>query len=144
MNAQRQFARELAEHAIAFNDAATRLSRTTPFLFHPTFYCVLHSIELALKSHLAGAGYSRRRLSSKALGHNLGALLEAALVDPALADSNLNAFDRKAITWGAKDYSAKCFEYPEFMVSTHPIGKWLLIARKIIDSAERALGAMAV
>jgi hypothetical protein len=48
-------------------------------------------------------------------------------------------FDRKAIVWGGKDYSKKCFEYPEFMVSTHPIGKWLQIARKLTRNAESVI-----
>jgi len=57
---------------------------------------------------------------------------KAASKEGTLDKSALDAFDRKAIAWGGKDYSEKCFEYPEFMVSTHPIGKWLLIARKLI------------
>jgi hypothetical protein len=70
------------------------------------------------------------------LGHDLSALLEAATKEGTLDNSGLDTFDRKAISWGGKDYSKKCFEYPEFMVSTHPIGKWLLIARKLIKSAQ--------
>ena len=142
MNPQR-LAQEFLTHAVEFRDAAKRLASASPFLFHPTFYCVLHAIELALKSHLAAVGYSKRNLASKALGHNLGGLLKAALESGALGHSTLDKFDRKAITWGAKDYSAKCFEYPEFMVSTHPIEKWLLIARKIIHSAENDARARA-
>jgi hypothetical protein len=78
-------------------------------------------------------------LRSKALGHDLGALLQAATKEGTLDRSGLNAFDRKAISWGGKDYSKKCFEYPEFMVSTHPIGKWLLIATKLIKSAQNLI-----
>jgi hypothetical protein len=136
LNASKQLAKDFLRHAVEFRDAALRLHDHKPFLFHPTFYCVLHSIELALKAHLAQTGFSKRTLSSKALGHNLGALLTAASRERVLDKSRLDALDRKAIAWGAKDYSKKCFEYPEFMVSTHPIRKWLLIARKLVGSAQ--------
>jgi hypothetical protein len=133
-------AQELLRHAIVFRDAAVRLSDRKPFLFQPTFYCVLHSIELALKAHLAHAGFRQRELASRGLGHDLDALLQAATKEGCLDRSNLDAFDRKAISWGGKDYSKKCFEYPESMVSTHPIGRWLLIGRKLIKNAALLIG----
>ena len=135
MSAPRRLAQDFLQHSVEFRDAAARLYDRKPFLFNPTFYCVLHSIELALKAHLAYAGFRPSELRSKTLGHNLDALLQAASREGTLDKSALDAFDRKAIAWGGKDYSKKSFEYPEFMVSTHPIGKWLLIARKLINSA---------
>ena len=136
MTPSTRLAQEFLRHAMEFRDAAVRLYDCKPFLFHPTFYCALHSIELALKAHLAHAGFGPRKLASRALGHDLRALLEAATTKGTLENSDLDAFDRKAISWRGKDYSKKCFEYPEFMVSTHRIGKWLLIARKLIKSAD--------
>jgi hypothetical protein len=139
MTASPLSAHDFLRHAVEFHDAAVRLHERRPFLFHPTFYCVLHSIELALKAHLAHAGFARSKLASKALGHNLAALLKAASDAGTLDASSLDMFDRKAIVWGGKDYSKKCFEYPEFMVSTHPIGKWLQIARKLTRNAESVI-----
>jgi hypothetical protein len=136
LNASSTLAKNFLRDALEFRDAAVRLYDRKPFLFHPTFYCVLHSIELALKAHLAYAGFSQRKLASKTFGHDLAALLKAATSEGALDQSTLDTFDRKAIAWGGKDCSKKCFEYPEFMVSTHPIGKWLFIARKLISSAQ--------
>jgi hypothetical protein len=135
-SAPTRLALEFLRHAGEFQDAADRLCKCKPFLFHPTFYCALHSIELALKAHLAYAGFRLSELRSKTLGHDLGALLQAASRKGILDKSTLDTFDRKAISWGGKDYSKKCFEYPEFMVSTYPIGRWLLIARKLIRSDE--------
>ena len=123
-------------YAKEFLDAATRLQKPKPFLRHPTFYCVLHCIELSLKAHLAHAGFTRRKLASKAYGHNLAELLNAADANGSLHKASLDAFDRKAMRFGAEDYAKKSFEYPEFMVSTYPIGKWLRIARKLVRSAE--------
>ena len=50
-------AQEFLGHAVEFVDAAERLRKAKPFLCHPTFYCVLHGIDRALKSHLTAAGY---------------------------------------------------------------------------------------
>src|SRR6266496_1360218 len=127
MSGPTRLARDFLQHSVEFRDAAARLYDHKPFLFHPTFYCVLHSIELALKSHLAYAGFGLSELRSRTLGHDLDALLQAASKEGTLDKSALDVFDRKAISWGGKDYSKKCFEYAEFMVSTHRIGKWLLI-----------------
>src|SRR5438552_2304104 len=124
MSTHRTLATEFLKHAKEFQDAAKRLSTTKPFLYHPTFYCVLHSIELSLKAHLALSGFPKRCL--KLLGHDLGAIVSEA--HKAQAIPFLDSFARKAIKWGGKDYSKKCFEYPELMVSTHPIGRWLEIA----------------
>jgi len=141
MTASTRLAQEFLQHALKFRDAALYLCDHKPFLFHPTFYCALHSIELALKAHLAYAGFGSSKLRSKPLGHDLDALLKAATKEGTLDKSGLDAFDRKAISWGGRDYSKKCFEYPEFMVSTHRIGKWLLIARKLIKSAQNLVAA---
>lgn len=141
MKPSTRLAQEFLRHAMEFRDAAVRLYNCKPFLFHPTFYCALHSIELALKAHLAHAGFGPRKLASRALGHDLSALLETATTEGTLDNADLDAFDRKAISWGGKNYSKKCFEYPEFMISTHPIGKWLLIARKLIKSAQDLITA---
>jgi len=136
MKASTRLAQEFLRHALEFRDAADRLwDRKQRFLFHPTFYCALHCIELALKAHLAYAGFGLQKLRSRTLGHDLDALLQAAMKEGTLEKSGLNTSDRRAISWGGKDYSKKCFEYPEFMVSTHRIGTWLLIARKLIKSA---------
>jgi hypothetical protein len=142
MRASTRLAQEFLRHAVEFRDAADRLwDRRQRFLFHATFYCALHSIELALKAHLAHVGFGLRKLRSKTLGHNLDALLQAATKQGTLGNSGLDTFDRKAISWGGKDYSKKCFEYPEFVVSTHRIGKWLSIAGKLIKSAQKLIAS---
>jgi len=141
MSASSILAYEFLRHAKEFLDAAARLKEGKPFLSHPTFYCVLHSIELSLKTHLAHAGFARAKLASKAYGHNLAELLKAADASGTLGRSSLNAFDRRAIVFGAEDYAKKCFEYPEFMVSTYSIGKWLCIARKLTGSAESVISS---
>ncbi len=76
-------------YAKEFLDAATRLQKPKPFLRHPTFYCVLHCIELSLKAHLAHAGFTRRKLASKAYGHNLAELLNAADANGSLHKASL-------------------------------------------------------
>jgi hypothetical protein len=136
MTSSLRLAQDFVRHAVQFREAAARLYDRKPFLSHPTFYCVLHSIELALKAHLAYAGFELSESRSRTLGHDLDALLRAASREGTLDKSTLDPFDRKAISWGGKDYSKKCFEYPEFMVSTHPIGKWILIARKLTKSGQ--------
>jgi hypothetical protein len=133
---QRLLAQEFLAHAVEFVDAAERLWRKKPFLFHPTFYCVLHGVELALKSHLAAAGYSKRQLASKALGHSLASLLTNALKSDGSLQTRLNARDQRAIKIGAKSYFKKRFEYPELSVTTLPIGQWIQIARKLIQCAD--------
>ena len=125
-----QFLRYASEYCHA---AHHLLHDITPFLFHPTFYCALHAIELSLKASLALAGVSRRRLASKTLGHDLEALLKEAIGCHALGSSVLNRQEQRIVARGGKHYSAKCFEYPEFMVSTHAIGEWLFIANKLIE-----------
>jgi len=84
-----------------------------------------------LKAHLALSGFSKRRLASRALGHDLGALVSEAYIANAIPFLDPHA--RKAICFGAEDYSKKCFEYPEFMVSTLPVNRWLQIAEKLIE-----------
>jgi hypothetical protein len=73
MSTQKQDAQAFLDHAVVFQTAAERLVPTRPFLFHPSFYLVLHSNELGLKAHLRLAGISVSSLRSRALGHNLGA-----------------------------------------------------------------------
>lgn len=134
MKAHSDLAREFIQHAEEFRQAAERLHSRMPFLYHPTFYMALHSIELGLKAYLAGAGVGKRRLASRDFGHDLGALVAEA--HDAGAIPFLNAHDRKMITYGGKNYSKKCFEYPEFMVSTLPIGQWLRIAEALTSNAK--------
>jgi len=112
MSAPRRLARDFLQHSVEFRDAAARLHDRKPFLFHPTFYCVLHSIELALKAHPAYAGFGLSELRSKTLGHDLDALLQAASREGTLDKSALDAFDRKTIAWGGKDYSKNASNTP--------------------------------
>ena len=134
MNALHKLAQGLLRHADEFRRAAERLSAEEPFLYHPTFYTVLHSIELGLKTHLALVGYTKKQLASKALGHNLGALVSEGHKSGAIPF--LDAPSRRAITTNGKSYSEKCFEYPEFMVSTLPIGRWLRFAELLTSQAQ--------
>jgi hypothetical protein len=60
---------------------------------------VLHSIELALKAHLAHAGLGKRELAAKKLGHNLAALVKMT-TETATLSAIVDARDRKAIAWG--------------------------------------------
>src|SRR5204863_7319043 len=102
-------------HAVEFVDACERLHDRKPFLFHPTFYCVLHGIELALKSHLAAAGYTMSRLAKRSLGHNLSSLLTEALKCSDSLRTRLDGRGQRAIKIGSRSYAGKCFEYPEFL-----------------------------
>ena len=64
---QNRLASDFLDHAVEFARASERLASKKPFLLRPTFYCPLHAIELALKSHLAAAGYTKSRLSRRLL-----------------------------------------------------------------------------
>jgi hypothetical protein len=127
-------AEEFVDHSVEFLEAAKKLKVSKPFLFKPTFYCAIHSIELALKGHLIHQKFSPEKLRRRAFGHNIDNLLEQALIDGALDDSVINFHDQKAIKWGSDYYAGKCFEYPELMYSTHPIGKWIMISEKLIKN----------
>jgi HEPN domain-containing protein len=132
-------ANNLLDHAKEFRAAARSLAKSKPFIFHPTFYCAIHSVELAIKAHLALAGLSKKMLSSKALGHNLAALLKEAerqnIQDALLLDSH----ESKNISLGSRAYSGKCFEYPEILYSTFPIDIWLDWADRVIVGFEKKL-----
>jgi hypothetical protein len=139
---QQQLAEVFLVKAHEFVNASERLWRDrkdSPFLFSPTFYCVLHGIELALKSLLAAGGYSKSQLASKTLGHDLGSLLSDALKSSSRLRTQLNVIDQRTIRTGAKSYSRKCFEYPEFRITTAAIGGWFKIAEKILWCADREL-----
>lgn len=123
-------------HATQYLDAARRLSKTEPFIYKPTFYCAIHSVELSLKGHLLHQGYSIKALRRQEFGHNIDRLLEQGLKDGAIDESILDVFYQRAVTRGSDDYSAKCFEYPEIMYSTYPIGKWLSIAEVLANSLQ--------
>lgn len=120
------------DHSTQFLHAARRLSSSSPFLFKPTFYCAIHAVELALKGHLVHQGFSAANLRRREFGHNIDRLLEQALADGAVDDGVIDYFDQQAIEWGSEDYASKCFEYPEHMYSTYPIGKWIEIAENLI------------
>src|SRR6266540_5806982 len=80
MTAQEQrLANEFLDYAVEFAAASERLHAHKPYLLHPTFYCAIHSVELALKSYLAAHGFTKSCLASRAFGHNLSHLLAAAL-----------------------------------------------------------------
>lgn len=119
------------DHSTQFLNAARRLSQGKPFLFKPTFYCAIHSIELALKGHLAHKGFTAAHLRHREFGHNIDRLLEEAIADGSVDNQIVNFFDQQAIKWGSEDYAGKCFEYPELMYSTYPIGKWIRIAENL-------------
>jgi hypothetical protein len=120
------------DHSIEFLEAAKKLNGSEPFLFKPTFYCAIHSIELALKGHLMHQKFSSEKLRQREYGHKIDKLLEQALTDGALDNSVINFYDQKAIKYGSDYYAGKCFEYPEPMHSTYPIGRWIMIAEKLI------------
>jgi hypothetical protein len=125
-----------AGHSSEYLQAARRLTTSQPFLFHPTFYCALHAIELALKAHLALLGYSPDDLRQRRFGHNLEQLLRTAADEGGIDDSVIDYFDAKAVEWGSTDYQRKCFEYPEPMVSSLPIGRWCQIGEKLLSAAK--------
>ena len=135
-------AEEFLDHSIQFCDAAQRLIKGKPFIFKPTFYCAIHSIELALKGHLVLSGFTASNLRNREYGHNISRLLDKAIVDEAVDEKVVDFFDQQAIKWGSEDYAGKCFEYPETMYSTYPIGKWTLIAEKLIFNLEEKLISM--
>jgi hypothetical protein len=120
------------DHSIEFLEAAKKLNGCKPFLFKPTFYCAIHSIELALKGHLIHQKFSPVKLGHREFGHKIDKLLEQAITNGALDNSVINSYDQKAIKWGSEHYAGKCFEYPEPMHSTYPIGRWIMIAEKLI------------
>jgi hypothetical protein len=132
-----ELANYFLQHASEFDEAARRLRSTKPFLYYPTFYCVLHSIELSLKAHLTTVGFTKGRLASRAFGHDLAALLDAAVSEMLIPSATLDAAARRAIKLGSDSYYAKRFEYPEFRITTQPIGKWLRISLLLLRSAQR-------
>ena len=91
-------------------------------------------MELAIKAHLADNGVSKKALSSRALGHNLASLLHEADKRGIMDKLNLNSREIQSISFGSTDYAGKCFDYPEGMYSTLPVGIWLKIADKIISA----------
>jgi hypothetical protein len=138
MTAQEQrLANDFLDHAIEFVAASERLHARQPFLLHSTFYCVIHGVELALKSYLAAHGYTKSRLASRNFGHNLSRLLTDAFRCGDL-QSHLTVRDQRTITVSGKSYSRKAFEYPE-LVTTVGIGNWLGVARKLIRHARSKL-----
>lgn len=137
---EQRLSEEFRDHAVEFVDACERLHAEKPFLFHPTFYCVLHGIELALKSHLAAAGYTASRLAKRSLGHDLSSLLAEALKCGGTLQTQLHGQDQRAIKIGSRSYAEKCFEYPEFLgTTTLPIGQWIGIARRLIRYADQQI-----
>jgi hypothetical protein len=142
MTAQEQrLANEFLDHATEFVDASERLYARQPFLLHPTFYCAIHGVELALKSYLAAHGYTKSRLASRDFGHNLSRLLTEAFSCGDL-QSHLSVRDQRTITASGKSYSRKAFEYPE-LVTTVGIGNWRGVARKLICHARRKVNPKA-
>lgn len=133
MNQQEILARNLLDHAKQFRDASIRLSNNEPFIFHPTFYCVIHSLELAIKAHLAFVGISKKKLSSKGLGHNLAALIKEVEVRNMQDSLQLNDLDRLNISQGSKNYAGKCFEYPEDPGITFSCDIWHDWTNKVIN-----------
>jgi hypothetical protein len=141
---EQRLAQEFRNHAVEFMDASERLHAHKPFLFHPTFYCALHGIELALKSHLAATGYTMSHVAKRSLGHNLSSLLTEALSCGGGLHTQLDVRDQRAIKIGSRSYSRKCFEYPEFLgTTTVPIGQWIGIGRRLIRYADQRINAKA-
>ena len=132
MNSTTLLACELFGYATEFCKAAERLAQTKPFLSHPTFYLAVHSLELAIKAHLAGAGVSKKKLSSKALGHSLSQLLREAREREIIDSLGLDAHDQRNISLGSQHYQNKWFEYPVAFDSTFPIGTWLRWSKNVI------------
>jgi hypothetical protein len=125
-------AQQFHEAAMEFWQAADRLALDgKPFLFKPTFYCAIHSLELGLKALLAKGGTTSAELASRKLGHNLDALISKAYADGVLSDQALDSLQRSSICQLCRDYSRKSFEYPEPMYSTFPIGQWLKWAERV-------------
>lgn len=134
MKARELLARELLGFAIEFHCAGMRLAKTTPFLSHPTCYLTIHALELGMKAHLAIAGVTKKKLSSRSLGHSLAGLLDEAKQRKIHTSLGLSAHDRKQIALGSRHYAGKCFEYPELYHSTFPIGIWLRWTKRVIDA----------
>ena len=136
---QNRLASGFRDRAVEFTRASERLASEKPFLLRPTFYCALHGIELALKSHLAAAGYAKSRLAGRELGHNLDRLFTEARKCGDVVDAQFAANAERTIKNGSKSYSCKSFEYPELFVTTVHIGRWIAIANQIICSADQKL-----
>lgn len=131
-------AAEFLQHATEFVEAGGRLYRSAPpFLLHPTFYCVAHGVELALKSYLAAHGYSKKQLASRQFGHDLASLLNEALRWGTL-QSRISPANQRTVSQSGKSYSRKAFEYPE-LLSTAGIGNWLSLADTLLDCARMTL-----
>lgn len=117
------------ESAQEFHHAARQLEQAhvagQPYYFKPTNYCAFHAIELYLKAYLRMAGVPREKMYKKSLGHNLANLLAEATSKNAIPLSVLDQLQRRSIAQASTDYAGKCFEYPELMFSTIPIGELL-------------------
>lgn len=79
----------------------------------PAYYLWGHSIELSLKVFLIRQGIPLSELKSKALGHNLTALLERAKSHGIERQVHLYPADVGVIKVLSQDYAEKKFEYPE-------------------------------
>jgi hypothetical protein len=138
---QRKLGKQFLSHAVEFIRASQRLRSQKPFLYHPTFYCALHGLELALKSHLAADGFSKARLAGRKLGHDLDSLLTHALKCGSVLQPQLIPTVQRIVKAGSNSYARKCFEYPEFFVTTVHIDRWIALAERIIRSADEKLDA---
>ena len=136
---QNRLASDFLDHAVEFARASERLASKKQFLLHPTFYCALHAIELALKSHLAAAGYTKSHLAGRELGHNLDRLFTQARKCGHVVDAQLVPTVERTIKNGSRSYTRKSFEYPELFVTTVHIQRWIAIASRIICSADQKL-----
>jgi len=139
MTQQENLATGFAIYAAEFRDGARILQGAKPFLFYPTFYCAIHSIELAIKGHLALCGIPKKKLASKYLGHDLAALVEEAENRNLTSALNLKPIELQSIKLVTSKYSGKCFEYPEIMHSAGSIGSWLDVADNLINGIQHLI-----
>lgn len=134
-----EFARRLFDSAIAYRNAANSLSLNDEFLVAPMYYCAIHAVELALKTHLALAGFTEGRLKSLEFGHKIGALVEAVEANVGFGEPALHTVDIEVMRWAGDSYAQKGFEYPANSTSTIPIDRWLDICDTLIRSARNRL-----
>lgn len=98
-------------HAREFLDTGVLVLNRTKGVSLPAYFLLGRSVELSLKAFLLARGVKASELKSRKYGHNLSALLDAALEHGILCEVKLEAIEIGVIRLLSYDYMEKRFEY---------------------------------
>lgn len=114
--------------------------RRGEYVGHMVMSCVFEyfrCIELALKSVLISNGVPEREIASRALGHDLSALIQRAEEFIAPASIGISPKGRAMIDHFSKFYSNKYFEYASNWWNTPDLEELQQLSREICEGAKR-------